>query len=78
MSRQTRMDKTGPAVENRSNKVASVTSSVRSPTYNDAIELGACWLFIFVLLVSVLGLLDRYFFVFFVFIIDNKYFYIII
>mmetsp|Transcript_36478 Transcript_36478/g.58742 ORF Transcript_36478/g.58742 Transcript_36478/m.58742 type:complete len:97 (+) Transcript_36478:2421-2711(+) len=32
MSRQTRMLRTGPAVENFSNNIASVTSGCRSPT----------------------------------------------
>lgn len=38
-SRHTRIDKTGPAVENFSNKIASVTSACKSPTYNDAIVI---------------------------------------
>lgn len=36
-SRQTRMDRTGPVVENFSNSIASVMSAWRSPTYRDAI-----------------------------------------
>lgn len=37
ISRHTRMDSTGPAVENFSNNIDSVTSGCKSPTYREAI-----------------------------------------
>lgn len=37
MSRQTRMDKTGPALANLSKSPDSLMSWCKSPTYNDAI-----------------------------------------
>lgn len=63
ISRQTRIERTGPAVENLSKRVASVTSGVRSPTYREAIELAALVLFIvfFCLLIRFLCVFQDFF-----------------